>query len=187
MSNNIEEWMYTYDHDPRYMVSNFGRARGVDGELIKPWKNKEGRYHIDIHYTEGDYRKKKHVKLNRIIIYYFYPDQEKMPEFFFDKKYDVDHIDRNPGNNHISNLRFLTKGENLHNKDIKGFWFRKDRNKFQAAITVQGKHISLGSFNNPDFAQLAYQEASIKYYGPVSKWFLTGPEKIKPKYRKITQ
>ena len=52
----------------------------------------------------------------------------------------VDHKDRNPDNNHISNLRLLTKSENQENTIGRGIVKLTDKRKkaWQAAIRVNG-------------------------------------------------
>ena len=75
----------------------------------------------------------------------------------------IDHIDLNPSNNKLSNLRNVGKSINGHNI----FEARKDnkigirgvsakRNKWRAVINHHGKQKSLGSFNTIEEAQEAY-------------------------------
>lgn len=185
MSNQLEDWVYTYDHDPSYMVSNFGRVRGKDGRILKQYlrgDHNKKYYCITMYYDSG---KQKHTKIHHLVIYYFSKDQDTMADFFFDPLYEIDHIDTNPFNNHISNLRFATKSQNSHNRKSVGY--SKHYDKFQSKIMVNGKHIHLGRFKNQEYAQQAYQIASIKYFGEFSPFYKTGIMKIKPKYRKISQ
>lgn len=88
----------------------------------------------------------------------------------------IDHIDRNPENNAISNLREATNSQNSFNKTaqrnnklgIKGVSFRKDRGKYQASICAGGVRKNLGLFNTPDQASDAYQKASKSAHGEYS-------------------
>ena len=70
--------------------------------------------------------------------------------------YDVDHINRDPRDNRISNLRYVTRSENIFNqrvaKDNKSgitgiSWNKRDR-KWEVYIAKDGKHLHLGKFNN---------------------------------------
>lgn len=84
---------------------------------------------------------------------------------------EVDHIDRDKTNNRIKNLRVTTRKDNGRNlslsaRNTSGFKgvFRK-RNAWKAAITVDRKSIYLGTFNSPEDAARAYDEAVAKYHG----------------------
>jgi hypothetical protein len=56
-------------------------------------------------------------------MYYFY----NLDFDIFNKKLVIDHIDRNPLNNNIENLRVVTHQENTFNSDAKGCYFNKKR------------------------------------------------------------
>jgi hypothetical protein len=79
-----------------------------------------------------------------------------------DKTLVVDHIDRNPLNNRLSNLRLVTQSENCHNKKHRvsefGVGITKHKNgKLQ--VQIRGKYLDL--FDNVQDAAKAYQlEAS---------------------------
>jgi len=85
----------------------------------------------------------------------------------------VDHIDRNPLNNRIENLRLASRSLNAYNSKlftsnnsgIRGVSFAKSRNKWRACITVNGKQKSLGYFHTIEEAIICRKEAEIKYYG----------------------
>ncbi len=81
------------------------------------------------------------------------------------KNNEIDHIDRNSLNNHISNLRIATSREQKINTNhvinAKGFRFKN--NKYVASIKNNSKYIHLGSFNTEEEASLAYQNAVLKY------------------------
>lgn len=73
---------------------------------------------------------------------------------------DIDHIDRNPLNNAISNLRECTMAENQQNVGIRsdntsgatGVYWIKPQKKWLATICVKGKTINLGRFLSFDDA-----------------------------------
>lgn len=78
----------------------------------------------------------------------------------------IDHIDGNPGNNRIENLRDVTQAENMRNisrrsdntSGATGVYWRKQRMKWGAYIKAD-KIIPLGSFKTFDEAVAARKEA----------------------------
>lgn len=89
-----------------------------------------------------------------------------MPEF-------VDHIDGDPLNNRVENLRAATKSENCCNRGkqitnssgYKGVYFDVAKNKWRAEIVKDGKRSRLGHFLTPKEASEAYQKAAIEIHG----------------------
>lgn len=74
----------------------------------------------------------------------------------------VDHIDNNPLNNNINNLRVVTQRENNKERTAKsglpiGVSFDKSRNKFKAQIQINGKNKFLGRFKTIQEASKCYQ------------------------------
>ena len=76
----------------------------------------------------------------------------------------IDHIDRNPLNNSIENLRVATNAQNQWNRDVKGCSFHKASGKYKAQICVDGKYKNLGLFVSEDDAHNAYLLAKEKYH-----------------------
>jgi len=74
----------------------------------------------------------------------------------------IDHIDRVRHHNHISNFRPATQQQNQFNKGAKGFSWQK--NKCHSRITINGKHVYLGSFDTEQEASQAYQDAKLIYH-----------------------
>lgn len=72
---------------------------------------------------------------------------------------EIDHIDRNCRNNHVSNLRYVTKTKNVLNRDAKGCYFRKDRGRWQAQLRWGDNRIILGQFKTEEEAHAAYVAA----------------------------
>jgi len=76
----------------------------------------------------------------------------------------IDHIDGNKFNNNINNLRSVSAQENRFNTKVKGYKFDKRSGKYEARITLSGKYIHLGTFNNKEDASNAYLEAKKIYH-----------------------
>ena len=97
-------------------------------------------------------------------------------------EHEIDHLDRNPMNNRIENLRAATPSENQQNHGLQrnnssgypGVHFNKKRNKYHAQIAVNGKDIFLGYFATAEEAFTAYMIAKIKYHpsSPIAKEYL---------------
>jgi hypothetical protein len=78
---------------------------------------------------------------------------------------DIDHIDGNPTNNKLENLRDVSHSTNLQNrksatsKNKTGFLgVVKRRNKYAAHIHKNGKQIYLGLFQTAELAHQSYKE-----------------------------
>jgi hypothetical protein len=93
---------------------------------------------------------------------------------FLDYKFEgnkivVEHIDTNPVNNKLGNLKIITMSEHnrTHVKKLKktgkkrslpkGVVFRKETKKYRAQMTLNKKHYHLGYYNTPEEASQAYQ------------------------------
>lgn len=84
----------------------------------------------------------------------------------------IDHIDGNPLNNSISNLRDVTRSVNVQNvkraranNKLGLLGVSRNRNKFQAAIkTEDGKRHYLGTYQTPELAHEAYLSAKRKLH-----------------------
>lgn len=145
--NTEEIWRDVPGYEGYYQVSNHGRVRGLDrfikskngsrqkinGKVIKPRVSESG--YISVQLRKNG--KVLHTNLSRVVAQVFIPNPENKPE--------VDHIDTDKTNNHVSNLRWVTRYENQHNKltERKTCIFYKGR----IAATVAAEHgISLKAF-----------------------------------------
>ena len=89
----------------------------------------------------------------------------------------IDHIDGNPLNNRIENLRVATQSENQQNTKIrsnnttgyKGVYFHKLTGKYAAQARLNGKCIHIGLFTCPKEAAIAYNKAAKELFGEFAR------------------
>ena len=111
--------------------------------------------------------KKINYKLHQLIFLYF---KGYLPKL-------LDHIDGNPSNNQIENLRECTPNQNQWNRKLsynntsghKGLIFHKRSKKWGSAIYVNCKRIWLGTFITKEEAAKAYNQAAIHYFEEFAK------------------
>jgi hypothetical protein len=78
---------------------------------------------------------------------------------------EIDHINRNRTDNSIGNLQPVTHQQNQFNKEWGvGYYWREDRQKFQAKIKVNGVQKHLGIFEKEEDARKAYEDAKKEYH-----------------------
>lgn len=83
----------------------------------------------------------------------------------------VDHINQNTLDNRRSNLRIATIAENAQNQrlnrnstsGIRGVYYRRDRDKWQASIQLKGKKKFIGIYGTPEDAERAVIKARREY------------------------
>ena len=89
----------------------------------------------------------------------------------------IDHIDGNPHNNKLENLRVASAHQNQCNqkkrKDntsgLKGVTWAKNRCKWAASIHVNKKRIALGRYDSKGGAYAAYCEAAGRLHGDFAR------------------
>ena len=138
-----------------------------DGELY--WKINKGRARIgslaskkrpDGYARVGIDRKRYFAHRLIFLMHYGY-----MPKF-------IDHIDGNPSNNHLENLREATNQQNLYNTKLstkntsgtKGVHWHKLSSKWRVILSVGGKKQHIGLFEDKELAELVSIEARHKYH-----------------------
>jgi hypothetical protein len=127
--------------------------RSIAGNLAG-YLTKRGYWRVSINY--------KHYYTHRIVFLMFHGHLPKL----------LDHIDGNPLNNKIENLRAATSAENVRNSKlrntnksgIKGVCWDKQHKKWSVTIMVSGKNYRIGRFKDLELAQLAIEEARNKYH-----------------------
>tara|TARA_R110000824_G_C14829082_1_gene637664 strand:- start:75 stop:518 length:444 start_codon:yes stop_codon:yes gene_type:complete len=75
----------------------------LSNKYLKPWTNNNGYIQIKL---SVDY-KVKSMLVHRLVALTYIPNEENRPE--------VDHIDRDKTNNHFTNLRWVSRVENMQN------------------------------------------------------------------------
>jgi hypothetical protein len=93
---------------------------------------------------------------HRLAWFYVYG---KWPEF------DIDHIDGQPGNNAIDNLRDVPRSINSQNragwgKFPKGVY--RDGGRYRAMLQMHGKLVSLGTYSTVEEAEAVVSEARMR-------------------------
>ena len=100
--------------------------------------------------------------IHRLVYWLYNPDWDIMDS---STNNSIDHIDGNPLNNNIENLRLVTHQENQWNQTrAKGYSWKKKDKKWEAYITINTKNKYLGLFDNEEDAHNAYLEAKKKYH-----------------------
>jgi len=101
----------------------------------------------------------KHLSMHQVIM-------SKPPEDHL----QIDHIDGNTLNNQRNNLRFCTQSENMRNRRKQsnntsgyvGVTYHKQVKKWRAETHLNGKHISLGLYEDIIEAAKAYNKFAIE-------------------------
>ena len=76
----------------------------------------------------------------------------------------IDHIDRNPNNNNIENLRIASALQNNHNRVDKNYYWDKAKGKYSVQICVNYKKIWGGRFKTEEEAIARSKELKLKYH-----------------------
>lgn len=93
------------------------------------------------------------------------------------KGLEIDHINGHRADNRWANLRAVTRSQNNYNLGIsklnvsgtKGVSWVAERGQWLARITVDGRKIHLGQFDNKDSAIAARKEGERRYHGEYAR------------------
>ena len=155
----MESWKIIEGFE-NYSVSDHGNVKNnKTGRIKKVKPNIKGYIHISMQIKKIEHNKLIHV----IVASAFIPNPENKPF--------VDHIDNNPSNNIVNNLRWATHSQNGQNKSmmsnntsgVKGVDFH--HNKWRAQIKIDGIQIHIGHFTNIEDAKQARIIKANKVFG----------------------
>ena len=162
-----EEWRSVLDYEDRYEISNLGRVKSLTQKkprILKAHLTYKGRYFVGL--CKDGVRTKGCI--HRVLALAF--GIVKPHEY-------VDHIDGNPQNNALSNLRPATMSQHQANRKIipgqhtkyKGVYFHKQRREWRAQITAHYRKTSLGVFPTDVEAAHAYDAAAKEKFGAYAR------------------
>lgn len=140
-----------FDYQDGQLIRKTNRASNGNGKrwivgTILGSKLNHGYYAASVDY--------KSYKLHRLIWLWHKGELPKL---------DIDHIDGNPSNNRIENLREVTPSQNMQNQrkprktnklGYQGVY--QVKNRFRTSITLNGKVKNIGYFDTPEEAHNAY-------------------------------
>jgi len=89
----------------------------------------------------------------------------------------IDHINGDPSDNRIANLREASNAQNSYNRGAnknntsghKGAYWDKPRGKWRAQMMLDKKTVFLGHYDNVEDAAKAYKRAAQEAHGPFAK------------------
>ena len=156
-----EEFKPVYGFD-NYLVSNYGNIKNCKTNRILKLQNHPKGYKLIYLSKKG---KVKNFRVHRLVGIAFLenPDNKEM----------IDHIDNNPANNNVKNLRWCSQKDNLANQGkrinnksgFKGVCFYKPLNKYKASININGKKKHLGYFETAEEASQVYEAKAREIHG----------------------
>ena len=104
-------------------------------------------------------------KCNVLMLHHFIVGRPK-------KGLQIDHINHDKSDNRKINLREVTNSQNQANTNkrknnssgFKGVHFNKSHKKWSALIGFKNKRYSLGYFNKPEDAAIAYNKKALEFF-----------------------
>ena len=153
---NKEIWKDVIGYEGLYQVSNHGRIKSLKfnkERILKPGLNNTGYFIVNLFINN----KSKIYKIHRLIAIHFVPNPVNKPQ--------VNHKDGNKLNNHVDNLEWCTRSENM-----KHAW------KNGLCENVRKKAIKQGSMNGKEYLSKKVQciETGIVYESGIQAERKTG-------------
>ena len=151
--------IFDYDPETGILIWKINRLKTKVGDRAGS-RGPDGRWRVGYKY--------KDYLVSRIAWLFVYG---KWPE------YDIDHIDLNPGNDRISNLRDITHSHNAantrvrfeNNTGVKGVHWDQRRALYKATIMKNGKTYNLGRFLTLEQAKAAYDSKAREFFGEAAR------------------
>lgn len=161
MDFELANTLWRYDNGRLYWKMKVGRGVGVKypGDIAGGTPDELGYFYVSW--------KRKHYFLHRIV---FLLHHKYFPEC-------VDHIDCDPSNNKIENLRAATRTQNQYNRrtnrntrsGVKGVSWHPQLQKWNVRLWLNGKTTHFGVFEDIELAELVAIEAREKYHGKFAR------------------
>lgn len=144
---------------PEYSISREGVVKGKRGKILTPSPHVKEEY-LQLGLSKDG--KSKTLTVHRLVATTFIPNPDNLPQ--------VDHRDRNRKNNHVDNLRWVSRKTNGQNsskrlgassKFMGVNWSEKNK-RWRAKLYHEGKSIELGVYVTELAAALAYNQKAIE-------------------------
>lgn len=168
----MEIWKDVIGYEGYYKVSNFGNVRSLSRSImrsngkIQTIKERILKSGIDTagYFVVKLYKKEKKgtIKVHQLIA------QSFLNHTICGMQFVINHKDFNKLNNHVDNLEIITQRENANKKHIKssskytGVSYRKNDNRWESFISVNGKKKYLGLYKCELSAYYSYKIALNK-------------------------
>ncbi len=142
-----------------YSVSNYGLVRNDKrGKILNQRFDRYGYYRVNLSIDGTPFTKCIH----RLVAKAFCSNENNYEI--------VDHIDRDPKNNHFSNLRWCTQSQNNRNRNkfqgcssrYIGVSFKTRYQKWEATLKINGKNKYLGYYDTEEEAYEAFKTAVVE-------------------------
>jgi hypothetical protein len=160
--NKFTIWASVKGFEDIYEVSTCGMIRNKQfGKILRHRYDDNGYPRVNLLDSDGN---QKTFRIHQLVLPAFEPNIFNKP--------CIDHIDNNPKNNNISNLRYATHQENIFNTKIskinktgaKGVQLCLN-NKYRARIKINGKEMNLGTYRTFEQARTARATAAELLFG----------------------
>ena len=140
--------------------NEFYVKKGDDWRLKKFTKNNKGYLKTGFCFEKN---KQTFILKHRLVFYAYNNDFDIFRRSTTENM--LDHVDGNPSNNSIENLRVVTRQQNAFNqKRAKGYYWNKNNKKWLARIRLNGRSKHLGYFETEEEAHQAYLKAKPLYH-----------------------
>jgi AP2 domain/HNH endonuclease len=152
------------DRNTVYLISKDGRVRNSKTKIFLSQKpNDDGYFQLHLTFEKRSY----HPYLHDILAMMFKDNPDKKTCTI------VDHIDRNPENNDLSNLRWISYSESnrnrnkSNNKTSKGYgvYFNKTHQRWVSEVKKDGKTRKIGCYMSEEIALRSHDQEAYKLFG----------------------